>query len=226
MLTVIERAENYISPKGGKCAQFSCKCDCGNMVVVTANRLKGGRTKSCGCLNKKLTGERAHKLFFKDLTGERFGRLTAIKESGRNKKGRVIWLCLCDCGNYAEASSDHLQQGYTTSCGCLSDERRRMMAPIALKKNIETNARGLVDGTAAVLLNQTIRRDNKTGVRGVYAGNGKFYASIGFKRKVYRLGTHSTIEEAAAARKEAEQRIWGDFLEWYNNEYRQRLNSN
>lgn len=32
---------------------YLCKCDCGNFVVVRASRLRGGYTKSCGCLQRE-----------------------------------------------------------------------------------------------------------------------------------------------------------------------------
>lgn len=36
-------------------ALWECICDCGNTVVVNSQRLKLGKTKSCGCYNKDLT---------------------------------------------------------------------------------------------------------------------------------------------------------------------------
>lgn len=56
----------------------------------------------------------------KDLTGKRFGKLTAIKRTERKSAKRgYYWLCECDCGNYKEASVTHLNGGNTRSCGCL-----------------------------------------------------------------------------------------------------------
>jgi hypothetical protein len=37
---------------------WSCKCECGNYVVIPRGSLISGRTKSCGCLNRKLVSER------------------------------------------------------------------------------------------------------------------------------------------------------------------------
>lgn len=34
-------------------ATWNCICDCGNTLVVVANSLKSGHTKSCGCFNKE-----------------------------------------------------------------------------------------------------------------------------------------------------------------------------
>ena len=57
-----------------------------------------------------------------DLTGQRFGRLLVIREYGR-KHGRVAWLCKCDCGHEHVVSGEHLRNGHSQSCGCLSRER-------------------------------------------------------------------------------------------------------
>lgn len=50
LLTVTERADDYISPSGVKHVQWNCICECGNCVVVDTNQLRDGKTKSCGCL--------------------------------------------------------------------------------------------------------------------------------------------------------------------------------
>ena len=60
----------------------------------------------------------------RNLTNQKFGRLTAIKPVGTNKHHRVIWKCLCDCGNVLETTSDSLIKGRTKSCGCLAHEYR------------------------------------------------------------------------------------------------------
>lgn len=49
-----------------------------------------------------------------DLTGKRFGKLTAIKYVGNDR-----WLCKCDCGNETEVLSMNLRSAHTKSCGCL-----------------------------------------------------------------------------------------------------------
>lgn len=54
-----------------------------------------------------------------DLTGTKFRLLTAIKPVGHNKKGRLVWLCKCDCGNETTVESTNLRSGHTGSCGCL-----------------------------------------------------------------------------------------------------------
>jgi len=49
-----------------------------------------------------------------DLTGQRFGRLVALKYLGKSR-----WLCKCDCGNKKPVYARELRSGDTRSCGCL-----------------------------------------------------------------------------------------------------------
>ena len=92
---------------------WHCKCECGNECDVDANNLSSEHTKSCGCRRKEIPSE----LFSKDLTGQVFGYLTAIKPVGR-KNSRIVWKCKCSCGNYINVSAASLLHGDTTSCGC------------------------------------------------------------------------------------------------------------
>ena len=57
-----------------------------------------------------------------DLTGQRFGRLTAIKIIGRTNSGLIKWELKCDCGNKTCASTGSLRIGDVNSCGCLHKE--------------------------------------------------------------------------------------------------------
>ena len=59
---------------------------------------------------------------FKDLTGQRFGRLTALERIGTDKNGKGMWRCKCDCGSTVDVSIASLSTGATQSCGCLHRE--------------------------------------------------------------------------------------------------------
>ena len=61
---------------------------------------------------------------FKDLSGQKFGRLTVIRYYGRTKWKRALWECLCDCGNVVIARTDSLKDGAKQSCGCLNSENK------------------------------------------------------------------------------------------------------
>lgn len=59
---------------------------------------------------------------YKDITGLKYGRLTVIKNKGKNKYNRSLWECKCDCGNICIADSNVLKRGQKQSCGCLNHE--------------------------------------------------------------------------------------------------------
>lgn len=58
-----------------------------------------------------------------DLTGQRFGRLTAIRPTEQRLGTSVAWECRCDCGNMKLAPACALVSGGIQSCGCLMQER-------------------------------------------------------------------------------------------------------
>lgn len=89
-----------------------CKCDCScgkTDYICRMNGLVTGNTKSCGCIHSP------------SLVGQKFGRLTVIAESGR-ERNQKIWECKCDCGTTTFLSSYVLTSGHTLSCGCLRSE--------------------------------------------------------------------------------------------------------
>jgi hypothetical protein len=53
-----------------------------------------------------------------NLSGKKFGRLTAIRPIGRDKAGNIVWRCRCDCMEVVDVRSDSLIIGRTMSCGC------------------------------------------------------------------------------------------------------------
>jgi len=55
---------------------------------------------------------------FIDRLGQKFGRLSVVESAGRDRNKKVLWKCLCDCGNTAIIPSGALVTGNTTSCGC------------------------------------------------------------------------------------------------------------
>ena len=57
---------------------------------------------------------------FKDLTGLHFHSLTVIEQAGRDKYGKILWRCVCDCGNETITLGRHLVNGHCKSCGCLN----------------------------------------------------------------------------------------------------------
>lgn len=118
-LTVIKRVENN---KHGN-AMWLCQCDCGKILTVSGNSLRNSHTKSCGCLQKEVVTE-AGKNKFKDITGQKFGKLTVLKRASNSLTDETRFLCLCDCGNTVIVHKQHLLSGHTKSCGCLKHVKK------------------------------------------------------------------------------------------------------
>lgn len=57
-LTVLKRV---IGGKGYSGARWLCKCECGNEKVISATALRGGDTRSCGCLQKEVKSIKGEK---------------------------------------------------------------------------------------------------------------------------------------------------------------------
>lgn len=107
-LVVIERAENYVSPRGIHQTRWICKCDCGKTTIKTTSRLADSARKKCceQCSREK------------NLSGLRFGKLIVIADFGKKTENGIYWTCLCDCGTIVDVLSNSLVQGGTRSCGC------------------------------------------------------------------------------------------------------------
>lgn len=102
------------------------QCDCGNIVYQTRHKLTCEMALSCGCLQREWAVKK-NKMGTIDLTGQRYGMLTVIRDLGI--KGYThYWECQCDCGNITKVAVGDLRRGLYTdptrhgtySCGCLS----------------------------------------------------------------------------------------------------------
>jgi len=60
-----------------------------------------------------------------DITGQRFGRLTVIRQQGSNARRESLWLCRCDCGTEWVAIGANIRYGMTRGCGCERLGKRR-----------------------------------------------------------------------------------------------------
>jgi hypothetical protein len=83
------------NPRNGN-TRWLCQCDCGNQVVVDAQNLKRGTTRSCGCLRRevsrqkmltdtKLAGSRA----VENFVNEEGIQYSHLHKSKKNKTGVI-----------------------------------------------------------------------------------------------------------------------------------------
>ena len=183
-------------PSGGTI--WRCKCDCGNECLAVSTQLTQGYKKSCGCLGHPPVA---------DILGAQFGDLTVIAFEG-NRNGRYYWRCKCTCGNETVVRQNYLLTGKTKSCGCLQAK--------IIKDNMK-----FIEGTSITLLEKASGRlisSNSSGHNGVYWNkkSQKWVAQITFKGITHYLGSFEKIQDAVTARKKAEDRMYGEFLEWYH----------
>ena len=71
----------------------------------------------------------------KDLTGQKFGRLTALKPTEKRKRGVVVWQCQCDCGNLIQTTTTDLTCGRKRSCGCWEKQHKQSFGQRTKKLN-------------------------------------------------------------------------------------------
>ena len=127
-LTVLYRAEDYVSSSGNHIPKWHCRCECGKEVDVLSSQLKNGRTQSCGCYHRERASAAA-KRKLEDLTGCVFGRLTVLSRAGDyiDSVGYHIakWHCRCECGNEVDVLTSNLKSGRSKSCGCARAVKKR-----------------------------------------------------------------------------------------------------
>lgn len=166
---------------------WECVCDCGNVRIVQLNNLKSGSTVSCGCYLRDITSERSRA----DITGERFGKLTAIRPlNKRDKWDQILWELKCDCGNTTTASVHALRRGDKIQCeSCRADFLKN--------ENAEALRAGMldrkIDNINVLKFTDTPNSNSKTGYKGVFYDkraktyvahirvNGRNYYKRGFK---------------------------------------------
>lgn len=62
----------------------------------------------------------------KDLTGQKFGKLTVIERT-KNQGKHTVWVCKCECGNIKIIRGSSLTSKNTLSCGCLVKDKVKKM---------------------------------------------------------------------------------------------------
>lgn len=227
-LTVVKRNENdHVFPNGKAVSMWDCDCNCGNKITTMSWSLKNGDTRSCGCLQKELAAKTGSKMWKQyntyDLSGE-YG-------IGYTNKGEEFWFDLEDYDKIKDYYWYYDTHGYVitkpTNCSQFSLHRFVMNAPddividhinhpkIDEKKydNRKSNLRYANDSQNS--MNRHKNSNNTTGVKGVYFKKDKkakpWYAAIGLNYKMIYLGYFDNFEDAVKARKEAEEKYFGEW---------------
>lgn len=176
----------------------------------------------------------------KDITGQRFGRLTVIRPLGysitttKNKDRKVgnvstssMWECKCDCGktvNLPMVAFSKKKDGTikTRSCGCLGLETRINNG----NRSVETgqtqqafeNCTFFKNTCISYIASDKLQSRNTSGAKGVNWSNRdkKWRARIFFQGKEYPLGYFDKFEDAVKVRKKAEEELFYPIIEEYH----------
>ncbi len=81
---------------------WKLQCDCGKVIEIPRIHFERKGQVSCGC--KRRLGLVDNKRRTLDITGQRFGELTAVALTGNKIKGKPAWLLKCDCGGTRDMS--------------------------------------------------------------------------------------------------------------------------
>lgn len=221
-LTVIERAENYIYPNGkGIAVQWLCNCDCGNKnIIVASASLRKGLTKSCGCMKSEVTYQIKKKYNQYNLSGE-YG-------IGYTSKGEEFYFDLEDYDLIKNYCWNLDKRNYVVANTSKKDGKKTMISFHRLILNFPENMiidhinHNTNDNRKNNLrictsrqnhMNYSIKNNNTSGSVGVIwdKRNKKWMAYIGVDYKQYHLGYFENFDDAVKARKEAEEKYFGEF---------------
>ena len=218
-LTVIERAEDYVSPKGHHNVRWLCECSCEkhSRILVTGDKLKSGNTKSCGCLRDK-------KLIERNIERSKTNDYEVQEDYVimYTSKGEPFFVDLEDFWKVRTVLWHKDAQGYIVSSNGERIHRLIMDCPNGLEVDhihgIETRndnrKYNLRIGTHSEnQMNQPTYSTNTSGVTGVYKGKRGhgWYATINCNGKAIYLGQCDTFGEAVQRRKEAEEKYFGEW---------------
>ena len=218
-LTVLEMGESRYQPSGKQRIFWKCKCDCGRIKEIDGQSLRSGGTISCGCYRSEHNRESQLKPNIYDLTGE-YGVCYF------NNGGKFIFD-LEDYDKIKEYTWCRRQGGYA---GCTRKEngKSKIYNAYRIIMNIDDSRLEVdhINGDkwdnrkcnlrivthADNMKNKKLDKRNKSGYTGVKETKaGTWNAQIYCNGKYINLGTYKAKEDAIKARKEAEEKYFGEF---------------
>lgn len=128
----------------------------------------------------------------KNITGLIYGKLTVIEYVGKNHYGKTSWLCKCECGRPIVVSSNSLQSGKTTSCGCYQrevvlsrfDKNRNDMIGKVFGRLIIDSVDGVRNGTTYYICKCSCGGKTVLPISALVCGNTKSCGCLGIESRI------------------------------------------
>lgn len=188
--------------------KYLLKCNtCGTKFVEYANSVRKHKN---GCSKCKYRKNR-EKYYTKEI-GKTYNNLKILEYdediSNKNKGTYVKCQCL-KCNSITSIPLTRIKAEKAKVCSFCSKKN--------LKLGLEFIKEDCVQNTRiSTLKRKTNNKNNTSGYNGVSMfKNGKYRSYINFQRRQYYLGTYDTLEDAHKIRMVAEEKIYGEFLKWY-----------
>ena len=225
-LTVIEQAEDYVyidkNGKGHRYAQWLCECNCDlhTMFVAIGEKIKSGKTKSCGCLQRELITQ-SNKINHNneyDLSGH-YGIGYCSNTCSKfyfdlEDYDKIKDYCWCE---------SHVESGYAVISA--SDPNTHKVIKMhqliyggpcdhADRNPLNNRKSNLREATRSQQnMNRGMQKNNTSGFKGIYWMKSckKWQAFININKKKTHLGYFKDKDDAIKARLEAEAKYYGEF---------------
>lgn len=217
-LTVIERTDDRVFPRGGKHTVWNCQCDCGARTTASTNELRSGHKKSCGCKKYELTHSKRRPWISKHNT------YTVFQDyiQGHSDVGDFVF----DIDDFDRVKLYYWRPNTKRYIITEIDNHqvslhRYLLNPLPgmqvdhinhdKSDNRRNNLRVVSQNENQWNVGPTVQ--NTSGVKGVAWSkrSKKWVAYIYHRGKRYHLGYYDNKENAIAARRAAEEKYYGEY---------------
>lgn len=191
---------------------WTCRCDCGSIVDVAGGQLRRGISKSCRkCSNARYGPKRSEAILEKrkaQYIGQTVNGWRILDVYRSPEERNLFCAALCpSCGEKANLRITFLKN--TSKCARCTNNLKRSAEAIAAHTDVDGS--NLI--SVQLRVDGKVNKNSTTGVNGVFYDRGKYRAHIFFKGKRRYLGSYDNLQDAAAARKMAEDLLYAPYLE-------------